>query len=380
LLFPNFASAQGVVVAVTAAGCEPIWLPAFGQARLMELQRGGLDAPELGGWLKAYALRNSEHLSWRRTIDRVAAELWQVLWTPVLARLAELGVGPGAELVWFPQGGSGVFPLHAAWRDEGRERRWLLDDYTLRYAPSIAALLTSAPAVASGGTPVQVVNPTRDLPFSELECAWVRRHLDQNVRGLHGEEATAAAVLRTLGDCDVLHCSSHAMFDLNRPLQSFMCMAAGEHLSIEQLLPVVRQRPPRLVALSACETAMARTTVTPDEFLGFPAALLHAGTATVLATLWPVDDGASALLVGRFFQEWRGEKVSPALALRRAQNWLRRVSVRELLELLRGLKDEPAPVGPLAARCRTLLRGQPPEYCPCAEPWFWAAFTISGKE
>jgi len=135
-----------------------------------------------------------------------------------------------------------------------------------------------------------------------------------------------------------------------------------------------------LAGLSACETGMARVTVTPDEFLGFPAAFLHAGTDSVLATLWPVDDAASAVLVGRFYLELCTRRKPPARALRDAQNWMREVSVRELMGLLRELKDEPAPAGPLAARLRTLLRGADPADCPFAEPCFWAAFTVSGKE
>ncbi len=381
LLFPDFAADQGGVVVVTSDGCEQLWLPDFGQARLMELQRGGRDAAELGGWLRDYALRNSRHLDWRRTIDRVAGELWTAIWEPLLPCLAGLGVAPGAELVWFPQGGSGLFPLHAAWHPDGDGRRWLLDEYTLRYAPSVSSLLpaTAAP-VAPPVAPLLVVNPTLDLPFSELECAWVRRYLGETGQRLHGGEASASAVIQGLAGSDLVHFSSHALFDLDRPLHSALLMAGNDRLTIEQLLPVLRRHPRRLAILSACETALTRSTVTPDESLGFPAALLHNGTGSVLATLWPVDDAASALLVGRFYGEWLAEGAAPALALRRAQNWLRRVRVDELMELLRGLRDEPAPVGPMAARCRTLLRGLPPDHCPCAEPWFWAAFTVSGKE
>ena len=382
LLFPNFSGPQGMVAAVTEAGNKLIHTPRFGQARLLELQRGGREAEELGGWLKAYALRTSQPSAWRAEIDGIGAVLWEEVWSPVLAALAELGVGPGAELVWFPQGGSGIFPMHAAWRMEKERRQWLLEDYTVRNAPSVRALLTGGDdKVNEPVAALMVSNPSRDLAYSELECAWVRRSLQgRKVQWLQGAVAEAAPVKAALARANIVHFSSHALFDVNRPLQSFLLLANGERLTLEELLPIIGGKFFHLVVLSACETAMSRATATPDEFLGFPAAFLHAGTKVVLATLWPVDDAASAVLIGRFYWEWCERSKTPARALRDAQNWLRRATVRELMELLRRLKDEPPPAGPLAARCRTHLRGNDPESCPYAEPYFWAAFTLFGKE
>ncbi|MFH0996092.1 MAG: CHAT domain-containing protein [Pseudomonadota bacterium] len=93
-----------------------------------------------------------------------------------------------------------------------------------------------------------------------------------------------------------------------------------------------------------------------------------------------LDAAATAVLSGRFYYEWIEKKCKPSRALREAQNWIRQVTVNELMELLRGLKSEPPPVGPLAARIRTALRTLDAAACPFAEPYFWAAFTISGKE
>jgi CHAT domain-containing protein len=181
-------------------------------------------------------------------------------------------------------------------------------------------------------------------------------------------------------EAGIAHFSTHATFDLNRPLRSALLLAEGQPLALERLMPAMEGKAPQLVVLSACETAMSRVSSMPDEFLGFPAAFLHAGSRSVLATLWPVDDAATALLSWRFYRELMGNHLKPARALREAQNWMRKATVRELMELLREMKSAPVPAAPFAARIRTALRQVDPDLCPFAEPYFWAAFTISGKE
>lgn len=310
--------------------------------------------------------------------------LYEEFWVPTLDQLSQLGIKSGAELVWFPQGGSNVFPMHAAWKktntDEGRF--WLLDEFTLRYAPSVRALLLKhAPAKNDCDDMLMVSNPMGDLEYSEIECAWVMRiRSRKSVQLLHGEEATTEAVSASIAGKEVVHFSSHALFDLTHPLDSSLLLAHNSRLSLRDLMPILQSDAPAMVVLSACETGMARVTSTPDESLGFPAAFLHGGSSTVLSTLWPVDDQATALLVSRFYRELSKGDISPARALREAQIWLRRVTAKELRRLLGELKDAPPPAGPTAARLRTALRAESSEACPFAEPYFWAAFTISGKE
>jgi CHAT domain-containing protein/tetratricopeptide (TPR) repeat protein len=379
LLFANFARDPGAVIVIAASGSKVVWLPGFGRSRLMELQRGGAEPAELGGWLKDYYFRNSQPANWRSAIDSIGEALYKEIWAPVIDALPALDVREGAELVWFPQGGSGVFPMHAAWRSEGETRKWLLDAYAIRYAPSTRALAAVAKRTSRPEKNVLVIDPLGDLVYARLEGAWVLQQTDAaQTQVLQGPAATKAAVLAAWGGASRIHLATHAVFDLERPLESHLMMAGPEKLTINELLPHLASNAPEMVVLSACETAMSRVATTPDEFLGFPAAFLHAGAATVIATLWPVDDKASALLMGKFYIERRSPDTSSAEALRRAQMWLRTVKARDVIKLLGELRDQPDPVGGLASQWRVQLRAADPEQRPFAEPDFWAAFTVAG--
>jgi CHAT domain len=59
---------------------------------------------------------------------------------------------------------------------------------------------------------------------------------------------------------------------------------------------------PRLVVLSACETGLYDTSNNPDDFVGLPATFMQLGAAGVIATLWQVDDLATALLMAKVYE------------------------------------------------------------------------------
>ncbi|HET9709431.1 MAG TPA: CHAT domain-containing protein, partial [Gemmatimonadales bacterium] len=80
-----------------------------------------------------------------------------------------------------------------------------------------------------------------------------------------------------------------------------------------------------LVVLSACQTGLASgalADVPPgDDWVGLTRAFLHAGARRVVATLWPVDDWATAALMERFYQGYAGG-AEPGRALAEAQRAL----------------------------------------------------------
>ncbi|MBL8240513.1 MAG: CHAT domain-containing protein [Bryobacterales bacterium] len=74
----------------------------------------------------------------------------------------------------------------------------------------------------------------------------------------------------------------------------------------------------RLVVLSACETALGRE-VQGEGLIGLVYALQRAGASSVVATLWKVDDAATAELMKHFYIGLIQRHLEPAAALRYAQ-------------------------------------------------------------
>ncbi|MEP6592668.1 MAG: CHAT domain-containing protein, partial [Acidobacteriota bacterium] len=346
LLLPIFAAPEGVVIVVTRHGTDvtltPVPLPHFGLPRVLALQRGE-DATRLGGWLEAYCYRNSQPGKFQSKIEEVGRVLDQALWTPIRGALDALGIATGAELVWLPHSASSSLPVQAAWRTDGIERRWIVDDYAIRYAPALKMLGGGSGAMPTAGGRLIVANSTGDLPFSDLEVEWIRQASAESLV-LAGEAATLPAVMAALLSSAHVHFATHADFNTDDPFESGIRLTGGERLTLRALLPHLGTQGPRVVVLSACETAVARVTSTADEFLGLPAAFLASGARQVLATQWPVDDLSTALLIGEFYRSYGQPGVSPAESLRRAQCWLRGLTNARLADLLRSLRDTPGTV------------------------------------
>lgn len=383
LLLPVFAGAEGLVILVTHGDDGPrftcVKLPLLGKARVLQLQRGA-DANLLGGWLHAYCYRRSAPDRFHEEIAAMGALLHSEFWAPVFEQLTALGVSEGAELVLFPQGASASLPLQAAsWLHDG-QRRWLSERYALRFAPSMHTLSRlAAPRAGAALLTVVAPNPQGDLRFNNFEVAWVQavRADTQVLQVLAGADATRERVLAALHTSSQVHIATHAEFDVDDPFASRLQVWGGA-LSVLTLVDHLAAGRPDFIALSACETGVTRVTSLADEFLGFPAALLEAGVRTVLATHWSVDDEATALLMGQFYREQAGGSTSSAQALRRAQNWLRGLTVAELSRLLREMRDRPGVAGELAGELRAGLRGRDAEDCPFAHPYFWAGFCVLG--
>jgi CHAT domain-containing protein len=74
-----------------------------------------------------------------------------------------------------------------------------------------------------------------------------------------------------------------------------------------------------LVVLSGCRTSLGKE-VRGEGMVGLTRAFMYAGVPRVVASLWPVDDLATAELMKRFYDGMLGPlKLRPAAALRRAQ-------------------------------------------------------------
>ncbi|MBX9912096.1 MAG: CHAT domain-containing protein [Beijerinckiaceae bacterium] len=120
---------------------------------------------------------------------------------------------------------------------------------------------------------------------------------------------------------DIVHIASHFCFLPGQEMASWLLLGDGETLSVERLVGgAYRLENIELVVLSACDTALATRGGTQGrELETLPAMFRACGVGSVLASLWPVDDGSTADLMKAFYRFWRLERYDKAKALRLAQ-------------------------------------------------------------
>ncbi len=126
----------------------------------------------------------------------------------------------------------------------------------------------------------------------------------------------------------VIHVSAHATVDSARPLESALVLSqvdaqgrpADGMLRLPELYAL--QSDAELVVLNGCNTAVGKD-LRGEGMLGFSRAFFHAGARSLILTLWPVNDQASAELMGEFYRQYFAG-ASPAAALRTAQLSIRK--------------------------------------------------------
>ena len=76
--------------------------------------------------------------------------------------------------------------------------------------------------------------------------------------------------------------------------------------------------PAELVVLSACQTGLGKE-IKGEGLMGLTRGFMYAGAARVVASLWEVNDAATAELMKRFYRRMLQDGMRPAAALRAAQ-------------------------------------------------------------
>lgn len=164
-------------------------------------------------------------------------------------------------------------------------------------APSAAAWLAARRAAGgdrpAAGRALLVAGP--DLQYAEAELRDVSAVYPDS-QCLTGAAATVTGTLRALDGAPVAHIAAHGHHEPDNVLFSRLDLADGPLMAYD----VHRlARAPRHVTLSACD--VGRAVVRPgDEVLGFTAALLYAGTPTVVASVARVTHAGAAAVMTRY--------------------------------------------------------------------------------
>jgi hypothetical protein len=156
----------------------------------------------------------------------------------------------------------------------------------------------------------------------------------------------------------------------------------GELWSAADVLALGPEAACQLVFLSACASGTAGGESSYiDEYGGLPAALRLAGVSAVICSLWPVDEGFTALYADVFYEQLAGGTADLAAAVRQTRHLLRTAGKADVSRRLDRLAGAVRATDPRAAfvleAYRHKITTQHGEH-PYGSPWEWASFYAVG--
>jgi CHAT domain-containing protein len=293
-----------------------------------------IEATKLDENVRRYVSLLSEHNPSSAASDQIRAEgrkLSESLLAPVQQFL-----DPAKQLCIVPDKSLNFLPFAALLNSSGK---YLVEDFQLEQAASANVFVrssttatakerTSAETLLSVGNPAldsSKFNDLADLPEAEREAKEVASFYKEAMV-LTGADASRSRVIRDSARADVIHFATHAISDPESPLASKLVLASdstsastkeGDAFEAFDIYGLQLPRT-RLIVLSACQTGIEHS-YKGEGAVGLARPFIAAGVPLVVATLWPVESDATAVLMISFHRYRKTQELSTVAALRMAQ-------------------------------------------------------------
>jgi CHAT domain-containing protein/Tfp pilus assembly protein PilF len=309
----------------------------------------------------------------RDLILRAEGDDWRApaesLHRTLIAPIEQAGWLTGVRHLYIvPHGILHYVPFAALPRGRDKGARLVLSDYVVAYLPAAAALVYGNGSANGAGQPAESVlamAPSRaGLRYNQQEATAVAGLFPKDRLLLVGSRATESAFKSSAGRYQVLHLATHGYFNKFNPLLSGVELEADGRedgrLEVHEILGL--RLSARLVVLSACDTALGggyfAEVPAGDDIVGLTRAFLFAGSPSVVASLWAVNDRSTMRLMSGFY----GRLLTP--------------NAGRGLPGLGGVEGSPADKATaLAAAQREFIARGGRE----SHPYFWAAFVLVGQ-
>jgi CHAT domain-containing protein/predicted negative regulator of RcsB-dependent stress response len=175
----------------------------------------------------------------------------------------------------------------------------------------------------------------RRLVYSLQEARAIFKVADpgRTFKALDFKASRATAMSPELAKYRIIHLATHGIMNLSRPELSGVLFSMVDekgkpqngYLGLNEIYNL--NLPAEMVVLSACETGIGKQ-IRGEGLIALTRGFMNAGAERVVASLWKVDDRATAELMGEFYNEMFVRKLKPAAALRAAQLTLSRRPAR----------------------------------------------------
>ena len=254
-----------------------------------------------------------------RDVRALSQQVYSWLITPAELELAKSRVN---TLVFVLDGALRNIPMAALY--DGNQ--YLIEKYAVALSPGLQ-LLDPQPlpqgqltALTAGLTQPPPEFPYPPLPAVRSEFELVAQ-AGVSTSELLDQQFTSKSLAKEIDSFpfQVVHLATHGQF--SSQAKNTFILAADGPINVRELDYLLRARNQsssqaiELLVLSACETAVGDNRAA----LGLAGMAVRAGARSTLASLWQIDDAATAIFIGEFYQELANAKVSKAEALRRAQ-------------------------------------------------------------
>lgn len=214
--------------------------------------------------------------------------------------------------------------------------RPLIERWAMVYLPSLATLASIKARRATTPTngklfvmaaPEQSDPIFGDLPFALQEAGRIAALMPSaqtvSAAAAHRGQVSSAEFKTS----QIVHFATHGLFHPKHYELSALVLADVDEQG-QARDPFLRvadiaqlELSAKLVVLSACETGQGEH-IRGEGLLGLPSAFLQAGAASVLASLWRIDDQATMVLMEQFYRNLKDN--DPAKALQLAQKSMAR--------------------------------------------------------
>ena len=226
------------------------------------------------------------------------------------------------EMIISPHSLLNLLPIHAAMYRGAP----LIEHFPIAYLPS-PALASSLLGRYSRQiiTALLVGNPNDNLPAAEREIKMIEHHLEglrARVHSFPRENATAECVQDYATNASVVHLACHSKIDHADFLRSGFQLS-DRRMTVLEIMSSVELKQAALVYLSSCDSARPAVGKT-EELMALARSFLYAGSPTIIASLWPLDDQTGCLFAEHFYNAWLSEGSSMIRSLQTAMRRTRK--------------------------------------------------------
>jgi CHAT domain-containing protein len=229
----------------------------------------------------------------------VIRRLLNKLYDLLIAPIADLLPAAGGHLTIVPYGPLHTLPFHALYN--ANDSHFLVEDFLISYLPASSVLMQLEEQAATR----DAIQPPLIFGYSgngQLQRAVEEAKILKQLLGgrcyLEGE-ATIARLLQEAQGSSLIHLATHGHSRLDAPNFSSILLDDGQLNTLDAFSLDLQNC--ELVTLSGCETGLSLSGG-GDEQLGLGRAFLAAGAASLVMSLWPVEDTATSLLMQHFYQ------------------------------------------------------------------------------